>query len=609
VALPSGKAVSLEGQSAVEVRHRIAGCERETLGAANRALRGDLERVIAKALRLKMSDRYADASELAGDFRRLLSYEPVGARPGTRPYRSRMFLRRNWLAATATAAVFLAIVAAAVVFRVDEARVKAALNVATERGQEIARQNAAGHARTALLAEQRGNWAEAAKEYQAAEAGHFPDRLALAVGELRALSRLEERRADADALVTRVHKTMPDIAQSPQFQVVEGFFYWATKPDESVKTIRTALIHADQLPPADRAFAAALLTDDIKTVAKKLRESVEADPFNRDAWGLLALCDLALGEVQKCEQDAGVMQRLYPGDGVGTVLAAIAAAFEGRRSAAIGYLDGDANVPPQLNETLVEAVDVITQIHSVDDFGASSPLAGLKLMNSISASAALLSSSHTFPVPLTFSRFTKSLIPTNLLESIRNPDSVLEMIASWPNGDGEFAAGLLALDHRDDGLAAQHLRGALASPCLIDCRRRAAFALTYADYADYRIRHVPTAEGLPVIKADLERLISSGGIYPERHGDELMAISVAISYDLYPQVRTLASTWFSRVPDDPRATYFLALAESNLDGRDTALALYRRALVKGLTGDLKTDAEAQIKRLNENAATKPATRP
>lgn len=589
-----------------EIRRRISECERERLRGISHAFSADLDCIVAKALRLRMDQRYSDASELAEDFRRLLSREPIKARPGSAFYTAKMFVLRNRLAVSAAAAVFLAILASAIVFGVGEYRVKAALRVVEQRNAEL-------HFRSANLAEQRGNWSLAVDEFRLAEAGHYPDRQALMVGELRALGRIDGRSAEVDALIARVHSTMPDIAQSPQFQVVEGFIYWSSKPQESLQTIQRVLRHGEDLSPADRAFAEALTTDDFRFVAKQLRATLESDPFNRDAWALLGFCDLALGEAQRCEQDAGVLQRLYPDDQVGAILAAFAAAFEGRGAAAIEYLDSCSKLPSVLKEPYAQVLDFTSHIRSVDDI-LGQPFAFFPLISpvaSIFQNLDKLTVSHILPIPITFRRFAELSNPGNVIKSVTGgrSDAIYTAFAAWPNGDGDFAAGWLALQQLKYKTAIPLFQAALTDPSLMDCRREAAMALTLAQGADDVSRHALRSEVAATIKPDLDRVISLGGVYPEQRDYEATIVSVGAAYNLYPQVRTLASLWLSHVPDDARAMYFLAFADSHLDGRDIALALYRRALAKGLPADLKSRAQTAIAELTAPAATRPATMP
>ena len=60
-----------------------------------RRLRGDLDNIVAKALRKEPLERYASATAFADDLRRYLANEPVSARPASFGYRAAKFVRRN----------------------------------------------------------------------------------------------------------------------------------------------------------------------------------------------------------------------------------------------------------------------------------------------------------------------------------------------------------------------------------------------------------------------------------------------------------------------------------------------------------------------------------
>jgi eukaryotic-like serine/threonine-protein kinase len=72
-------------------------------------LRGDLDAIIAKALRKSPAERYVTASAFAADLDAWLAQTPISIRSEERSYRSRLWLKRNWklaaLGATAAAAV------------------------------------------------------------------------------------------------------------------------------------------------------------------------------------------------------------------------------------------------------------------------------------------------------------------------------------------------------------------------------------------------------------------------------------------------------------------------------------------------------------------------
>jgi serine/threonine-protein kinase len=77
---------------------KVAGIAeaRATIPAAlMRALHGDLDGILAKALRSEPERRYVDAREFAQDVRRQLSGEPIQARPDSFPYRLSRFLQRH----------------------------------------------------------------------------------------------------------------------------------------------------------------------------------------------------------------------------------------------------------------------------------------------------------------------------------------------------------------------------------------------------------------------------------------------------------------------------------------------------------------------------------
>ncbi len=67
-----------------------------------RALRGDLDNIVAKALKKNPEERYLSAAALADDLRHYLRNEPVTARPDTVAYRAAKFVRRNRAAVLTT---------------------------------------------------------------------------------------------------------------------------------------------------------------------------------------------------------------------------------------------------------------------------------------------------------------------------------------------------------------------------------------------------------------------------------------------------------------------------------------------------------------------------
>jgi len=85
------------------------------LSSINRAYRGDVETIVAKALEKDKTRRYASAADLASDLRRCLADEPIMARPASATYQLRKFARRHKTLVGATAAIFVVLVAGVIV--------------------------------------------------------------------------------------------------------------------------------------------------------------------------------------------------------------------------------------------------------------------------------------------------------------------------------------------------------------------------------------------------------------------------------------------------------------------------------------------------------------
>jgi serine/threonine-protein kinase len=78
----------------------------------NRALRGDLEHIVQRALAKQAESRYATVDKLADDLRAYLAGRAIAG--GTRTYRFRKFVRRHWLPLGAGALLFLIVLASAI---------------------------------------------------------------------------------------------------------------------------------------------------------------------------------------------------------------------------------------------------------------------------------------------------------------------------------------------------------------------------------------------------------------------------------------------------------------------------------------------------------------
>ena len=140
------------------------------LSSIDRVFRGDVETIIAKALQKERSQRYQNASDLAGDIRRYLTDRPIVARPASVGYQLRKFTKRNKALVVGVAAVFLVLVGGIVTTSVALARESEQRNLAEQREQQAQdARDAESEARAE--AQQRQQEAEVAREEALRQAG------------------------------------------------------------------------------------------------------------------------------------------------------------------------------------------------------------------------------------------------------------------------------------------------------------------------------------------------------------------------------------------------------------------------------------------------------
>lgn len=93
--------------------------------AQNRALQGDLDSVIMKALKKEPAERYASVEQLSGDLKRYLANQTVLARKDTFFYKSKKFISRNKWSVAVSAAIALLILSFSVVTFIQSKTIQA----------------------------------------------------------------------------------------------------------------------------------------------------------------------------------------------------------------------------------------------------------------------------------------------------------------------------------------------------------------------------------------------------------------------------------------------------------------------------------------------------
>lgn len=102
----------LEGKLLHECMRIIREEEPTRLGTVQRALCGDVEVIVGKALEKDPDRRYASAADMAADIRRYLRQQPILARPTSVVYQLRKFARRHRAVAAAMLLAFVAMATA-----------------------------------------------------------------------------------------------------------------------------------------------------------------------------------------------------------------------------------------------------------------------------------------------------------------------------------------------------------------------------------------------------------------------------------------------------------------------------------------------------------------
>ena len=74
-------------------------------------LEGDVDAIIARAIRIDPADRYRTMEAFVADLTRWMAHRPISARREDRSYRTRLWLRRNWLPVSLTVSLFFALAA------------------------------------------------------------------------------------------------------------------------------------------------------------------------------------------------------------------------------------------------------------------------------------------------------------------------------------------------------------------------------------------------------------------------------------------------------------------------------------------------------------------
>lgn len=126
--LPSARVGALD-----ETQQTLQASRQSSLASLRRALRGDLDWIVLKALEKEPARRYASASGFAQDLERYLSHAPVEARPPSAAYRTRKFVRRHRVGVSFAALITLMLAGFSSIQAAQATRVRQARDLAEVR--------------------------------------------------------------------------------------------------------------------------------------------------------------------------------------------------------------------------------------------------------------------------------------------------------------------------------------------------------------------------------------------------------------------------------------------------------------------------------------------
>lgn len=207
-----------------------------------KALRGDLDNIILKALRKEPDRRYATADQFAEDIIRHLAGLPVSAHKGTVRYRTAKFLRRNKVTMTATAAVFLSLV----------------IGIAATYNQAVRARSSEAEARRLALAETQAKNIAQQQAEKASRISDFLKRLLISPDPYRYGKnyRILDLLETASEWIDEETAQMPEVGA--ELHVAIGIVYRglgeytkATEHLEKSRDIRTDLFGSESLEVAD----------------------------------------------------------------------------------------------------------------------------------------------------------------------------------------------------------------------------------------------------------------------------------------------------------------------------------------------------------------------
>jgi predicted Ser/Thr protein kinase/tetratricopeptide (TPR) repeat protein len=614
----------LHGKAVLEAARAIAEEEPAPLSSVNKLVDRDLAAVVAKALEKDKARRYQSAEALAADLVRHLEGKPVEARAAGALSKSWKYARRHKVVAGSLLVVVLVLLAATGVSIRWAMAARGAERQARDRLAE-------SYEQAAHLALQRGAWGEALSWTDKALATErYRESVPLWLNKVRALVALND--------FARAGEELEALAAAPNLGehegtvlLLRGDVLLGRDDAKAEQLLRRAL--GKTLPPAEAAYARALLAKTTPEAVELLRQTLALDPYQPRARAAREVLLILLGRLPEARDELNAHQALFPADVNATVLRAVLAGLEGRRDEAGRILAGlrgswaDGDLP-----ALGALVELLAEFRNPDHFGPDTGLPNLGGHGDLAARAVgipgvgrlrpgdgwdkLLAAFSgvvpRFPLPpllrKSFVRGLTGLVGVAIDGAGRvrgtGPEELTRAVQAHPEGTLlYFRAKVLLAAHRFEE-ASRAAREAAAAPALLPVRQPALLDAAVSDAMGYVADKDPARRRR--IVEDLRGLLAEDlkGVSPYQRG---MAVHLAFSVKEYNLARVLLDNWRRVAPNDPAIGYyrvkieFLAeaygaaveAAEEFLRQKPADTEKFRR--FRAEAGKLKKQAEAKLR--------------
>ena len=545
-----------------------------------RLKRRDLDAVLAQSLRRAPGDRYASAGAMAEDLRAVESLRPVQAKRRSRLYESGRFVARHRLPVTIAAAGVFGITLFSVVASVerDRAEFQRGLAVqesdrATAASREANRSRLDAQLSEAEVLLRAGQWQACLDTLDLIDEPTATGALMRATCEL-ATGDDEAATGALDSIATlNPSRSLQAVAQLRRAEVL-----WLTEQGRAVVLLRDVL-RDGLLPPAEQAYAKALLAESVAEARMHLQETLRLRPMHPGAVVMAALVEAMSFNRDELARRCYVWRALWPSDARPHVLQSILAAAAGDAEAVTRHL---AEAEPVLGDderqamTSTFALFDIARRHlegnaTVVDLGRAALhlRAVAPAMNRVAARGNL---------PGIRARFLPELDQVTSMAGhllTFNEAAVTEQLRVL---NGKIASGELtfffltqqidyvAIVRNGDEAKWQEVRRELeriiAMPSILDDRRLPRMVLILLDAAWCNARG-QSLEGdeLAALRAEVEAVLSEGGFVSNTtYGlSPLMLVRAVHNAGQPTLAKLIAHDWAFREPDHPDLAAALAM--------------------------------------------------